>query len=150
MFTYAGGSAWVVWPSERQMGQTEPVESRLDFMGHVFPLQHVSLQWNKGAWQSCHFLISNELAGLGNGVIVSRNGSESAVLHVTQQKQTKRKNTSSLHDFIRALRDNTLILFYPLLFQSTAHSPFQSHNKFTAHLPSFPQILMIKWGNCPK
>lgn len=75
MFTYAGGSVWVVWPSEQQMGQAQLVESRLGyFTGHVFPLQHLSLQWNEGARQCCHFLISNELAGLGNGVIVSRRG----------------------------------------------------------------------------
>lgn len=38
-------SVWVVWPSELQMGQTELVESRLDFCtGHVFPLQLVSLR----------------------------------------------------------------------------------------------------------
>lgn len=75
MFTNAGGSVWVVWPSEQHMGPAELVESSLDiFTGHVFPLQHVSLQWNEGAWQYGHFLISNELAGPGNGVIVSRSG----------------------------------------------------------------------------
>lgn len=45
---------------------------------------------------------------------------------------------------------NTSICYFFPLVLSTAHPLLPPCNKFTAHLPSFLQILMIKWGNCPK
>lgn len=89
MFTCAVRSVWVVWPSEQQMGQTELVESRLDFFFFPPPQRDTSSLPNMSP--------SSEMKGPDNAAIFSSLMSSQASGMVSLFPERERVSSSAHH-----------------------------------------------------